>query len=82
MAAHHMIQVNGADHQLYKERMIQLQPILERLQSSGSKVLWFHQYPTVEFYGSIKSYNTDVYSLKLHNYNNIARNLLKYVFFY
>ena len=76
IAAHHMLQANGADYLLYQRKLTKLGPILGQL-SRISRVIWLNQYPTFDIYGHNSSHNTDVHSEKLEAYNKVIRHVLR-----
>jgi hypothetical protein len=75
IAVWQMLQSHGADHQLYQKKLKELAPILGRL-ANVSQVIWLNQYPTVEFYGKIDAHNTDIFSEKIHYFNQAVREYL------
>ncbi|EFX78295.1 hypothetical protein DAPPUDRAFT_320629 [Daphnia pulex] len=68
MALWHMLQSEGANHQLYQKKLKQLAPVLHQL-ANVSQIIWLNQFPTVEFYGNINGPNTEIHTEKIHQYN-------------
>jgi hypothetical protein len=75
IAVWHMLQSQGADHHFYQKKLKELAPIFGQL-ANVSQVIWLNQYPTVEFYGKIDAPNTDIFSEKIHHYNQAVRRIL------
>ena len=75
-----MLQVNGANYKLYLKRLSRLAPVLSRL-ANLSKVIWLNQYPTVDYYDENTDtgfgHNTDIFSEKIHRYNEAIQCALK-----
>ena len=69
---------NGANHELFKKKLIELGSLLGQLPNT-TRVVWLNQYPTVDFYGGIGAHNTDIYAEKIHHYNKASRRILEYV---
>jgi hypothetical protein len=76
MEVHHMLTDNGNDFQLYKEKIRNYGPILGKL-ASVSKVIWLNQYPIIDFFGPTDAHNTDIHSVKVHQYNEAAKRILR-----
>jgi hypothetical protein len=77
IAVWHMLQSEGADYQLYQKKLERLAPLLGEL-ANVSRVIWLNQFPTIEFYGNIEAHNTDIFSEKIHHYNQAVRRILGY----
>ena len=77
IALWHMLQSEGADHQIYQKKLKRLAPFLGQL-ANVSQVIWLNQFPTIEFYGKINDHNTDIFSEKIHHYNQAVRRILGY----
>lgn len=78
-----MLVSNGADYKLYKSRLEEIKPFLNQLASGGNttdkrKIFWLNQFPTVDFWGPIHGNNDDIYADKIHQYNSILKNVLRY----
>ena len=77
IAAHHMLQINGADYSLYQRKLAKLGPTLGQL-SRISRVIWLNQYPTFDFYAHILAHNTDIFAEKIQMYNKVIRHAVRY----
>ena len=71
-----MLESNGANYKLCKEKMIELGSALSQL-TNTSQVIWLNQYPTVDFYGNISDHNTDIFAEKIRQYNEASRRILE-----
>ena len=72
-----MLRENGADVIGYQIQLKKLTSLLKVLTKS-SRVLWLHQYPIVDMFGVTGTHNTDIHRQKIHLYNRIADNILRY----
>jgi hypothetical protein len=75
---HHMLKKNDSDFQHYQNNLLELGPVLQNL-AKVSKVIWLHQYPTIDFYGNTHAKNTIIHSAKVHQYNEAVQKIFKYV---
>jgi hypothetical protein len=67
-----MLKTKGADFQLYQKKLKELAPFLGQL-AKVNKVIWLNQYPVVEKYGNNGAMNMDIFSEKIHDYNDAVR---------
>jgi hypothetical protein len=70
MEVHHMLKPNGADYDQYLKKLIELVPLLGQF-AQFSQVIWLNQYPTID------PSKWDVFSEKIHLYNEGIRGTLK-----
>ena len=68
IAVWHMLHSEGPDFKLYEEKLKELAPFLGQL-ANVSRVIWLNQYPVIEKYGYSGTMNTDIFSGKIHRYN-------------
>lgn len=80
MEPHHMLSGNGADILDFRRKLVEIGPILDQLAQVG-KVVWLHQYPTIERYGETNAHNTDIFTEKIRRYNEVVHQEFKLVFF-
>lgn len=80
MAAWHMLERRDA-FLIYEKKLQELSPILGDL-AKASKVIWLNQYPTIEFYGETGAHNTEIFSEKIHRYNEGAHGILRWVYIF
>ena len=79
ISLHHMLDANGTENfQEFKERLTQLEPIISRVMAKGNKVVWLNQYPAIDSFGPLNTYN-DVYSEKIHHYNLATKRILRFI---
>jgi hypothetical protein len=67
IALWHMLKSKGADQKL---KLLAL--FLGQL-ANVSQVIWLNQYPAIESFGNIDAPNTDIFSEKIHHYNQAVR---------
>lgn len=85
-AVHHMLIPNGADYVKYKSILEKdIKPVLTQLVNNyrntsfhQRKIIWFNQFPTIEYWGTDEIMNTNIHSEKIHKYNLIVQEVLKY----
>jgi hypothetical protein len=70
MEVHHMLKTNGADYDQYLKKLIELIWLLGQF-AQFSQVIWLNQYPTMD------PSNRDIFSEKIHLYNEDIRGTLK-----
>jgi hypothetical protein len=70
MEVHHMLKTNGADYNKYITKLKELSPLLGQFAKS-SQVIWLNQYPTLD------PTHWDIFSEKIHLYNEGIRGSLK-----
>ncbi len=70
MEVHHMLKSNGEDYDHYLKKLMQLGLVLGHF-SRVSQVIWLNQYPTID------PAHWDIFSEKIHRYNEGIRNSLK-----
>ena len=79
MALHDMLPENGANHELYRMRLLSLRPLLEELNKS-SRVMWLSVYPTFDT-ATYGWKNNLMYTEKIRSYNAIAREVFRFACF-
>ena len=65
-----MLSSNGADYEQYLNKLIILGKVLENL-AKYSQVIWLNQYPTID------PAHWDIFSEKIHRYNEGIRKSFK-----
>jgi hypothetical protein len=78
LSTHHMLHENHSNQQLYAKGLTKLAPILQRIASTSTSVIWMRQSPVIDFFGSSESHNTDVFSSKIHQFNVESERILRY----
>ncbi len=76
MEVHHMLTDNGNDFQLYEKKITKYGPTLGQL-ANVSQVIWLNQYPIIDFYGPTDAHNTGIHSVKVHQYNEATKLILR-----
>ena len=72
-----MIQSNGNDHRRFEQAAVKLLPILEKLKTEKTKIIWYHQAPVLLMKNGLKQ---EIHSTKMVAYNNIAQSIFKYAY--
>lgn len=78
LSTHHMLHESNSNQQLYAQGLTKLAPVLQRIANTSTRVIWLRQYPVIDFYGSTGSHNTDIFSAKIHQFNEESERILRY----
>jgi hypothetical protein len=79
LSTHHMIHEANSSQQLYAKGLRELAPVLQRIATTSTRVIWLRQYPVIDFFGSSESHNTDIFSSKINQFNVESERILRYV---
>ncbi|EFX71106.1 hypothetical protein DAPPUDRAFT_112080 [Daphnia pulex] len=77
LSTHHMIHEQNSSQQLYAKGLRELAPVLQRIATSSTRVIWLRQYPVIDFFGSSESHNTDIFSSKINQFNVESERILR-----
>ncbi len=70
MEVHHLLKSNGDDYEHYLKKITNLGLVLTEF-AQFSQVIWLNQYPTID------PTHWDIFSEKIHRYNEGVRSSLK-----
>lgn len=73
-----MIHEQNSSQQLYAKRLTELAPVLQRIATTSTRVIWLRQYPVIDFFGSSESHNTDIFSSKINQFNVESERILRH----
>lgn len=79
LSTHHMIHEQNSNQQLYAKGLRELAPVLQRIATTSTRVIWLRQYPVIDFFGSSESHNTDIFSSKINQFNVESERILRYL---
>lgn len=74
--AHHMYTYNNATLPIYKDRLLELTPLLDQL-GRLAKVIWLNQYPTIDAYRGEEHHNNIIFAPKIQQYNEVVGPILR-----
>ncbi|XP_046450830.1 uncharacterized protein LOC124198829 [Daphnia pulex] len=77
LSTHHMIHEQNSSQQLYAKGLRELAPVLQRIATTSTRVIWLRQYPVIDFFGSSESHNTDIFSSKINQFNVESERILR-----
>ena len=72
-----MLTMHGKDVKAFEGNLSQYASTKFKTLSSVGNLIWLNQYPTIDFWGSSGSFNGDVSWLKMFQYDQKSRQLLK-----